>query len=76
MNSKYSFKSPHFRIQMRFNSNRFSSKTCIAFRILVILYNNILTAYMLILFLNVVHYDIKPSQSRPCAAQNSFVYLR
>ena len=26
---------------------------------------------MLILFLNVVHYDIKPAQSRPCAAQNS-----
>ena len=36
----------------------------------------ILSAYMLILFLNVVHYDIKPSQCRPYAAQNSFVYLR
>ena len=55
------------------NSNRFSSKHALLSEFLSFY---ILTAYMLILFLNVVHYDIKPSQSRPCAAKKSFVYLR
>ena len=73
MNSKYLFKSPHFRIQMRFKFKQIQFKTCIAFRILVILYTYSLYVD---LFLNVVHYDIKPSQSRPCAAKKSFVYLR
>ena len=38
MNSKYWFRSPHFRSQMRFKLKKFSLKTCTAFRILVILY--------------------------------------
>ena len=58
MNSKYSFNSPHFRIQMRFKLKQISLKHALLSELLSF---HILSAYMLILFLNVVHYDIKPS---------------
>ena len=74
MNSKYSFKSQHFQIQMRFKLEQIMLKKHALLSEFLSFY--MLTAYMLILFLNVVHYEIKPSQNRPCAAQNSFVYLR
>ena len=38
MKSKYSFQSPHFRIQMRFKLKQIQFKNYTAFRILVILY--------------------------------------